>query len=97
MPTDITMLEKVIVDEIIATLNHARTFVTSQQKMHPNGVLLYDQLIESLEDLKKDYLEKKRYRPCVVKVSPGGTSREYSRLVWGCYPCSPLDCRGIWT
>ena len=82
MPTDITMLEKAIIDEIIVTLKHSRTFVTSRQKMHPNGVLLYDQLIESLEDLEKYYLKKKGYHPRLVKVSPGGPSREYSRIVW---------------
>lgn len=31
--------------ECLVTLRHARTFVTSREKMHPTGVELYDKLI----------------------------------------------------
>ena len=34
--------------EIISTMKHARTFLTSRQKMSHTGVELYDDLLESL-------------------------------------------------
>lgn len=35
--------------EVIVILRHARTFITSRQKMHPTGVYLYDELLTKLE------------------------------------------------
>ena len=40
--------------EIITTLKHARTFITTRNIMHITGVELYDTLIVDLEDLGKD-------------------------------------------
>lgn len=37
-----------LVEDAVVTLNHARVFITSRQKMHPDGVKLYDELIERL-------------------------------------------------
>lgn len=39
--------------ECLVTLRHARTFVTSREKMHPTGVELYDQLIVDVEGALK--------------------------------------------
>ncbi len=39
---------------LINTLKHARTFITSKNKMHPTGVELYDELIVFLEGLGKE-------------------------------------------
>lgn len=36
---------KDILLECLVTLRHARTFVTSREKMHPTGIELYDNLI----------------------------------------------------
>jgi len=39
-----------VIDEILTTLRHARTFITSRQKMHFDGVTLYDELIKNLKE-----------------------------------------------
>jgi len=39
---------------LITTLKHARTFITSKQKMYSAGVELYDELIIFLEYLGKE-------------------------------------------
>lgn len=38
------------VKEIVNTMKHARTFITSREKMHPTGVELYDELLANLEN-----------------------------------------------
>ena len=38
-----------LLDELLLTLKHARTFITTREKMHPDGVELYDELILKLE------------------------------------------------
>lgn len=38
-----------LLDELLVTLKHARTFITTRQKMHPDGVELYDEIIQALE------------------------------------------------
>jgi hypothetical protein len=43
------ILNGALLDELLVTLKHARTFITSRQKMHPDGVELYDDLILTLE------------------------------------------------
>jgi len=35
------------------TMNHARTFITSRQKMHATGVALYDELLSALQALRE--------------------------------------------
>lgn len=35
--------------EIWCTLNHARIFIVSREKMHPDGVKLYDELRAKIE------------------------------------------------
>jgi protein-arginine kinase activator protein McsA len=37
-------------EEILTTMKHARTFITSREKMHPTGVELYDELIEKISN-----------------------------------------------
>lgn len=44
-----------VLDEALVTLSHARLFVTSPQKMHPDGVKLYDELIDRLKGLEQKY------------------------------------------
>ena len=47
-PEGITLGKKQV-EEIISTLKHARTFITSREKMNPTGVKLYDELIKNLK------------------------------------------------
>lgn len=42
-----------IMEEIIATLKHARVFISSREKMHPAGIELYDSLLEKLGNFTK--------------------------------------------
>lgn len=37
------------IQELVTTMRHARTFITSREKMHPTGVSLYDELLSKLE------------------------------------------------
>lgn len=41
---------KDIMLECLVTLRHARTFVTSREKMHPTGIKLYDCLIVEIAE-----------------------------------------------
>ena len=36
---------------IIVTMKHARTFISSREKMHPTGIELYDDLLNLLQRL----------------------------------------------
>lgn len=38
-------------DDIIITLKHAHVFITSREKMHPEGVRQYEALLEKLSGL----------------------------------------------
>ena len=42
-----------MLDDIITTLQHARIFITTREKMNPAGVQLYDELIDRLVEIKK--------------------------------------------
>ena len=39
--------------EVKVTMNHARVFITSRQKMHPTGVGLWDEQVEEINKLLK--------------------------------------------
>ncbi|MDZ7832804.1 MAG: hypothetical protein U5L07_13700 [Desulfobacterales bacterium] len=39
-----------VFDEILNTLKHARVFISSRQKMHPDGIKLHEDLIAYLEN-----------------------------------------------
>jgi DNA-directed RNA polymerase subunit M/transcription elongation factor TFIIS len=39
-----------LLNEVIVTMRHARTFVASREKMNPAGVELYDELLARLDD-----------------------------------------------
>lgn len=39
--------------ECLVTLRHARTFITSREKMHPTGIDLYDKLLIDVENALK--------------------------------------------
>lgn len=39
---------KELLREVAVTMRHARTFITSREKMHPTGVELYDQLLDEI-------------------------------------------------
>ena len=55
MPKGISM-PKDFLDEIKDTLKQARVFISSREKMHPTGILLYDQLLDQLEEFyPKEY------------------------------------------
>ena len=41
-----------LADELIITMRHARTFITSREKMHPVGVEQYDELLERIRNWK---------------------------------------------
>ena len=43
-----------VFNEIITTLKHARIFISTRQKMHPDGIKLHEDLITNLEDLGKE-------------------------------------------
>jgi len=40
-----------MIEEIYHTMRHARTFIASREKMHPDGVKLYDELLETIENI----------------------------------------------
>jgi len=44
-----------VVEEADITLSHARTFVTTREKMHPTGVSLYDALLARISALKGNH------------------------------------------
>jgi hypothetical protein len=39
---------------VMITMRHARTFITSRQKMHPVGVTLWDELFDFVESAAKE-------------------------------------------
>ena len=39
------------IEEIYHTMRHARTFITSRERMHPDGVRLYDEMLGKIEDI----------------------------------------------
>lgn len=39
---------KELLREVAVTMRHARTFITSREKMHPTGIDLYDQLLAEI-------------------------------------------------
>jgi len=51
---DAIVLSPLVLSEMIVTLKHARTFISSRNKMHPTGIELYDELIVFLENLGKE-------------------------------------------
>ena len=53
IPGAITILPGVLLN-IITTLKHARTFISTKQRMHSTGIELYDELVIFLENLGKE-------------------------------------------
>ena len=45
-----------LLNDIITTLYHARTFITSRQKMHKTGVELYDKLYSTLKSIASQHI-----------------------------------------
>lgn len=41
--------QRALLREALITLNHARVFISTREKMHPVGVGLYDDLIEQID------------------------------------------------
>ncbi len=37
--------------EALITLNHARIFIATREKMHPTGIALYDDLVSQIEEV----------------------------------------------
>ena len=37
-----------LLDDVLSTMGHARVFIASREKMHPEGIRQYDELMESL-------------------------------------------------
>jgi len=50
----VRVIPEAVIDEILTTLNHARTFIASREKMHPDGIKLYDGLTKNLKDFYGD-------------------------------------------
>ena len=44
-------IDEGIFNDILTTLNHARIFIDSRQRMHRDGVRLYDKLVSLLEPI----------------------------------------------
>ena len=42
-------IPKTVFDNILNTLKHAEVFIRTREKMHPDGVYLYNDLISSLK------------------------------------------------
>lgn len=40
-----------LIDEIWHTMKHARVFIDSKQKMHSDGINLYDELLKKLDEI----------------------------------------------
>jgi len=40
--------EYIILEDVLQTLYHARKFIVSREKMHPDGVKLYDEATDKL-------------------------------------------------
>jgi hypothetical protein len=41
--------QRALLREALITMNHARVFISTREKMHPIGVGLYDDLVEQIE------------------------------------------------
>ena len=41
-----------LLDAVLSTMGHARVFIASREKMHPEGIRQYDELMESLAILR---------------------------------------------
>ena len=41
-----------LLDDVLSTMGHARVFIASREKMHPEGIRQYDELMESLAILR---------------------------------------------
>ncbi len=53
----ISVIERLrkILKETSITLNHARIFIDSRQRMHKDGIVLYDECLkQSLQELKEE-------------------------------------------
>ncbi len=48
MPDEL-IAQRALLREALITLNHARVFVSTREKMHPVGVSLYDDLVDQIE------------------------------------------------
>lgn len=42
---------ELLLRETKTTLNHARVFISTREKMHPAGIVLYDELISQIEQV----------------------------------------------
>ena len=41
-----------LLDDVLSTMGYARVFIASREKMHPEGIRQYDELMESLAILR---------------------------------------------
>jgi hypothetical protein len=41
-----------LLDDVLSTMGHARVFIASREKMHPEGIRQYDEFMESLAHLR---------------------------------------------
>ena len=41
-----------LLDDVLSTMSHAMVFIASREKMHPEGIRQYDELMESLAILR---------------------------------------------
>lgn len=41
--------QRALLRDALTTLNHARVFITTREKMHPTGISLYDELVRQIE------------------------------------------------
>ena len=41
--------QRALLREALTTLNHARVFISTREKMHPVGVGIYDDLVEQID------------------------------------------------
>ncbi len=53
-------ISKELFKEIYSMLNHAEVFIQTREKMHPDGVILYTELLEKITFLNKNKVEKIR-------------------------------------
>ena len=42
--------QRALLRDALVTLNHARVFISTREKMHPVGIGLYDDLVRQIED-----------------------------------------------
>jgi hypothetical protein len=48
-PISTISMSTTMITEIITTMRHAQAFISSKQKMHADGIELYDKLLKGLE------------------------------------------------